>query len=104
MAPSASGAPAIAAIATTAIATTASAARAIRGGRAWVMGSRDDMRMPDGLIPTSLLVVFLGLLASLGWGVADFGGGLTSRSAPVLGVLGGSQLASLLVAVPVLLL
>jgi len=68
------------------------------------MGSRDDMRMPDGLIPASLLVVFLGLLASLGWGVADFGGGLTSRSAPVLGVLGGSQLASLLVAVPVLLL
>jgi drug/metabolite transporter (DMT)-like permease len=62
------------------------------------------MRMPDALIPSSLLVVLLGLLASVGWGVADFGGGLTSRSAPVLGVLGGSQLASLLVAVPILLL
>lgn len=55
------------------------------------------MRVPDPLIPPALLVVVLGLLASLGWGVGDFGGGLTSRSAPVLGVLGGSQFASLLV-------
>jgi drug/metabolite transporter (DMT)-like permease len=61
------------------------------------MGSRDDMRMPDPLLPPAVLVVVLGLLASLGWGVGDFGGGLTSRSAPVLGVLGGSQLASLIV-------
>jgi drug/metabolite transporter (DMT)-like permease len=61
------------------------------------MGSRDDMRMPDVLIPPALLVVVLGLLASLGWGLGDFGGGLTSRSAPVLGVLGGSQFASLVV-------
>lgn len=60
------------------------------------MGSRDDMRVPDLLIPPTLIVVGLGLLASLGWGVGDFGGGLTSRAAPVLGVLGGSQLASLL--------
>jgi drug/metabolite transporter (DMT)-like permease len=60
------------------------------------MGSRDDMRVPDPLIPPALLVVVLGLLASLGWGLGDFGGGLTSRAAPVLGVLGGSQLASLL--------
>ena len=49
------------------------------------------------------MVVFLGMLATLGWGVGDFGGGLASRSAPVLGVLGGSQVASLLVAVPLLL-
>jgi drug/metabolite transporter (DMT)-like permease len=67
------------------------------------MGSRDDMRMPDPLIPPALMVVVLGMLASLGWGAADFGGGLTSRSAPVLGVLGGSQLASLMVGVPILL-
>jgi drug/metabolite transporter (DMT)-like permease len=61
------------------------------------MGSRDDMRVPDSPLPPALVVVGLGLLASLGWGVGDFGGGLTSRRAPVLGVLGGSQLASLLV-------
>ena len=69
-------------------------------GRARVMGSRDDMRVPDSLISPTLVVVGLGLLASLGWGVGDFGGGLTSRRAPVLGVLGGSQLASLFVADP----
>jgi drug/metabolite transporter (DMT)-like permease len=68
------------------------------------MASRDDMRVPDPLIPPTLIVVGLGLLASLGWGVGDFGGGLTSRKAPVLGVLAGSQLASLFVAVPILAL
>jgi len=62
------------------------------------------MRVPDPLIPPALIVVGLGLLASLGWGVGDFGGGLTSRKAPVLGVLAGSQLASLFVAVPILVL
>jgi drug/metabolite transporter (DMT)-like permease len=67
------------------------------------MGSRDDMRMPDALIPSSALVVVLALLACVGWGVADFGGGLSSRSAPVLGVLFWSQVASLVVAIPVLL-
>lgn len=61
------------------------------------------MRMPESLIPPSLMVVVLGMLASLGWGTADFGGGVTSRRAPVLGVLGGSQLASLFVGVPILL-
>jgi drug/metabolite transporter (DMT)-like permease len=68
------------------------------------MGSRDDRPVPDPLIPPALIVVGLGLLASLGWGVADFGGGLTSRSAPVLGVLAGSQLASLFIAIPILAL
>jgi drug/metabolite transporter (DMT)-like permease len=48
-------------------------------------------------------VVILGLLASLGWGVSDFGGGLVSRRAPVLGVLLGSQVASLAVGLPILL-
>jgi drug/metabolite transporter (DMT)-like permease len=59
------------------------------------------MRMPDAFISPSLAVVGLGLLASLGWGVADFGGGLSSRRAPVLGVLLGSQLASLAVGLPI---
>jgi drug/metabolite transporter (DMT)-like permease len=61
------------------------------------------MPMPDLPISPTLMVVALGMLASIGWGTADFGGGLTSRSAPVLGVLGGSQIASLLVGVPILL-
>ncbi len=47
-------------------------------------------------------VVILGLLASLGWGFADFGGGLASRRGPVLGVLLGSQLASLVVGFAIL--
>ncbi len=64
------------------------------------------MRMPgpEILLPSTLLVVVLGLLASLGWGVGDFGGGLLSRRAPVLGVLFTSQVASLTVAIPLLLL
>lgn len=49
-----------------------------------------------------MLVVALGLLASLGWGVSDFGGGLASRRGAVLGVLLGSQIASLAVGVPIL--
>ena len=60
--------------------------------------------MPDLPIPPSLAVVALGLLASVGWGIGDFGGGLTSRRAPFLGVLLGSQVASLFVGVPILLL
>jgi drug/metabolite transporter (DMT)-like permease len=62
------------------------------------------MRMPDALTPPSLAVVALGLLASLGWGISDFGGGLASRRAPVLGVLLWSQVASLALGVPLLLL
>jgi drug/metabolite transporter (DMT)-like permease len=62
------------------------------------------MRMPESLLPPTLLVVALGLLASLGWGLGDFGGGLMSRTAPVLGVLFTSQLASLSVGIPLLLL
>ncbi|HET9851408.1 MAG TPA: EamA family transporter [Candidatus Limnocylindrales bacterium] len=60
--------------------------------------------MPETLLPPTLLVVALGLLASLGWGLGDFGGGLMSRRAPVLGVLFTSQLASLSVGIPLLLL
>ncbi len=60
--------------------------------------------MPSLPLPPTLTVVALGLLASVGWGIGDFGGGLTSRRAPVLGVLLGSQVASLFVGAPVLLL
>jgi drug/metabolite transporter (DMT)-like permease len=59
--------------------------------------------MQDGLLPPSLSVVILGLLASIGWGVADFGGGLTSRRAPVLAVLCLTQAAGLVLAVPLYL-
>ncbi len=38
-------------------------------------------------------VVVLGILSAFFWGVADFGGGLTSRRAPVAGVLLLSQVA-----------
>ena len=58
--------------------------------------------MPDPVLPPTLLVVAFGMLASLGWGLADFGGGLTSRSAPVVGVLFISQATSLVLAVPLL--
>lgn len=61
------------------------------------------MRMLESLLSPAVTVVAFGLLASLGWGVADFGGGLSSRSGPVLGVLLWSQVASLAVGVPVLL-
>jgi drug/metabolite transporter (DMT)-like permease len=67
------------------------------------MGSRDDTWMPELPIPPALVVVTLGLLASVGWGIGDFGGGLTSRRAPFLGVLLGSQVASLIVGAPILL-
>ena len=67
-----------------------------------VMGNRDDTWVPELPIPPALAVVILGLLASMGWGIGDFGGGLTSRRAPVLGVLMGSQIASLVVGVPIL--
>jgi drug/metabolite transporter (DMT)-like permease len=66
------------------------------------MGSRDDRGVPDLPFPPTFAVVGLSLLASIGWGFSDFGGGLTSRHAPVLGVLGGSQAASLLVGIPLL--
>ena len=40
-----------------------------------------------------MLVIVLGVLSALSWGVGDFGGGLTSRRAPVAGVLLASQVA-----------
>jgi drug/metabolite transporter (DMT)-like permease len=66
------------------------------------MGNRDHTQVPDLPVPPALAVVALGMLASAGWGVSDFGGGLASRSAPVLGVLLGSQVASFLLGLPIL--
>jgi len=40
-----------------------------------------------------MLVIVLGVLSALSWGLGDFGGGLTSRRAPVAGVLLLSQVA-----------
>jgi drug/metabolite transporter (DMT)-like permease len=62
------------------------------------------MPVPDLLLSSTLVVAAFGLIASLGWGIADFGGGLASMRAPVLGVLFTSQLFSLIVAIPMLLL
>jgi drug/metabolite transporter (DMT)-like permease len=42
----------------------------------------------------------LGVAASVGWGIADFGGGLASRRGPLLGVLLSSQLVALAIALP----
>jgi drug/metabolite transporter (DMT)-like permease len=55
-------------------------------------------------MPPAVAVVVLGLLAALGWGLSDFGGGLAGRRAPVLGVLLGSQVASLVVGIPIVAL
>jgi hypothetical protein len=38
-------------------------------------------------------VIVLGLLSALSWGLADFGGGIASRRAPVAAVLITTQLA-----------
>ena len=62
------------------------------------------MPVPDLLLSSTLVVAGLGLIASLGWGIADFGGGLASMRAPVLGVLFTSQLFSLVIAIPLVLL
>lgn len=48
----------------------------------------------------SLAVVVLGVAASVGWGIADFGGGLASRRGPLLGVLFFTQLVALVIALP----
>ena len=52
--------------------------------------------MPIAALPDSIAVIVLGLLSAFSWGLADFGGGLTSRRAPVAGVLLTTQVAGAL--------
>ena len=47
--------------------------------------------MVDLVLPSSLVVVLLGLAAAGAWGTSDFGGGLLGRRAPVLAVLVATQ-------------
>ncbi|MBF8289333.1 MAG: protein of unknown function transrane [Chloroflexi bacterium] len=54
--------------------------------------------MPEVVLPASLAVVVLGLIASVTWGASDFAGGWLSRRAPLIGVLLGTQGIGLLVA------
>lgn len=54
--------------------------------------------MPDLILPSGLAVVLLGLASSASWGTSDFAGGLTSRRAPVFGVLLVTQGIGLVVA------
>jgi drug/metabolite transporter (DMT)-like permease len=55
--------------------------------------------MADGGPFGSASVVVFGLLAALAWGAADFGGGLTSRRAPLFGVVLVTQLIGMGLAV-----
>jgi drug/metabolite transporter (DMT)-like permease len=57
--------------------------------------------MPAEPFPGPFGVVLFGLGAALGWGVSDFGGGVTSRLAPLLGVLAVTQLVGAAIALPV---
>ena len=63
------------------------------------MGRRRPDRGGDltGLDP-ALLTVVLGLASAAAWGTGDFGGGLISRRAPVLGVVLISQLVGMAIA------
>jgi drug/metabolite transporter (DMT)-like permease len=55
------------------------------------------------MTPSSLAVIVLGLTSSIVWGISDFIGGITSRRAPLLGVLLVSQVIGLAIAFPVAL-
>jgi drug/metabolite transporter (DMT)-like permease len=55
----------------------------------------------DLVVPSSLLVVLLGLAAAGAWGTSDFGGGVLGRRAPVLGVLVATQGVGCLIALAV---
>src|SRR5260221_12298923 len=59
--------------------------------------------LPD-VLPPSVAVVVLGLGSAFGWGVSDFLGGLTTRRAPLLGVLVVTQLLGVLIAIPLAVL
>jgi drug/metabolite transporter (DMT)-like permease len=49
-------------------------------------------------------VVVLGLVSALSWGAGDFGGGLLSRRAPLLGVVGMTQLVGMVAALALAIL
>lgn len=53
--------------------------------------------MLEFAFPPGLAVVAFGLLSAASWGAADFGGGLTSRRAPLLGVTLFMQLVGMIV-------
>jgi drug/metabolite transporter (DMT)-like permease len=53
--------------------------------RAWARGSR----LPE--LGPGTAVVVLGLISAIAWGTGDFGGGLLSRRAPLLAVVGVTQ-------------
>src|SRR5712671_2240781 len=59
--------------------------------------------LPD-LLPPSVAVVVLGLGSAFGWGISDFLGGLTTRRAPLLGVLAVTQVLGVLIALPLAVL
>jgi drug/metabolite transporter (DMT)-like permease len=56
--------------------------------------------MPGALDPPQLGVVVLGLVSALAWGLSDFGGGMSVRRAPLLGVLIVTQLIGVAIAIP----
>ena len=53
--------------------------------------------MPELAPPPGLAVVAFGLLSAASWGAGDFGGGLTSRRAPLLGVTLFMQLVGMII-------
>jgi drug/metabolite transporter (DMT)-like permease len=59
--------------------------------------------VPDAGLTGSAAVVLLGSLAAFGWGLGDFGGGLLSRRAPLMGVLLGTQVVAVAIALPLVL-
>src|SRR5215212_6860560 len=58
--------------------------------------------MPGDLLPPAIAVVVLGLFSSSSWGVSDFLGGVTSRRAPLLGVMAITQLIGVAIALPLI--
>ena len=58
--------------------------------------SRRAWPLPEVAGPIAVLA--LGLVSAASWGAGDFGGGLLSRSAPLLGVVFGSQFIGMLAA------
>jgi drug/metabolite transporter (DMT)-like permease len=60
--------------------------------------SRRPSLLPDVLGAAGSSVILLGLISALAWGAGDFGGGTLARRAPLLGVVLGTQLVGLVLA------